>query len=202
MFSWLKRLKQANAAPPQADKQDVSQRLLADGEPSRYVPKDDPQRFAGEPPPLHLVRSRGELILVEDSTGLLVGPTDRRLAKAGIYIAKLRGESYHKTACKRGDFAPGVTVRLMPEPDNQHDPNAVRVTANEDDAKTAAYVNKGAAKRFGRLASSGEPLRVISLKGTTSGAACEKITILAAHPDLVAHLLARRPKGSPRPQTG
>lgn len=199
MFSWLKRRRQASApAPAQA----APQPIMADGEPSRFVPKDDPQRFAGDPPPLHLVRSRGELVLVEDSTGLLVGPTDRRLAKTGIYIAKLRGESYHKTACKRGDFTPGATVRLLPEPDNKHDPNAVRVTADEDDAKTAAYINKGAAKRFGRLTASGEPLRVISLKGTTSGAACEKITILAAHPDLVSHLLARRPKGSPQPQTG
>lgn len=202
MFSWLKRRQQsatvqASKAPEQAEP-----RLMADGEPSRYVPKDDPQRFAGDPPPLHLVRSGGELVLVEDSTSLLVGPTDRRLAKAGIHIAKLRGESYHQTACKRGDFAPGATVRLVPEPDNKHDPNAVRVTADADDARRAAYISKGYAKRFGRLIAGGEPLRVISLKGTTSGAACEKITILAAHPDLVAHLLSRRPKGLPRPQTG
>lgn len=201
MFSWLRRRPKASSPPPTEGAQASSQPLMADGEPSRYVPKDDPQRFAGDPPPLHLVRARGELILVEDSTGLLVGPTDRRLAKVGIYVAKLRGESYHKTACRQGDFAPGSTVRLVPEPDNKHDPNAVAVTADDDAAKTAAYISKGYAKRFGRLVAGDEPLRAIAIRGTTSGAPCDKITILAAHPDLVEHLLSRRPKGSPRPQT-
>lgn len=199
MFFWLKGNK-PKTAPHAVDTPSEAPRLMADGEPSRYVPKDNPQRFAGDPPPLHLVRMRGELVLVEDSTGLLVGPTDRRLAKAGVYISRLRGEGYYKTACKRGDFAPGATVRLVPEPDNKHDPNAVRVTADADGAPTAAYINKGAARRFGRLVSSGDPLRVISLKGTTSGAACDSITVLAGHPDLVAHLLAPRPRGLPRPQ--
>lgn len=199
MFSWLKR-RQGSTTVPVVEPAQPEPRLMADGEPSRYVPKDEPQRFAGDPPPLHLVRSGGELVLVEASTGLLVGPTDRRLAKVGIYVAKLRGERYHKTTCKQGDFAPEATVRLVPEPDNKHDPNAVAVTADEDNAKTAAYISKGYAKRFGRLVSGGEPLRVISLKGTTSGAACEKITILAGHPDLVAHLLSPRPRGLPRPQ--
>lgn len=80
-----------------------------------YVPVDgDRERFvdpASGMPLLHLIRhySGGEdvLRLCEDSTGLLVGPTDRRLAPAGIYVSNLRGENYHKAACRRGDFSPG-----------------------------------------------------------------------------------------------
>lgn len=72
-------------------------------------------------------------------------------------MAKLRGLAYHLTACHRGDFALGAAVRLVPEPDNPHDPNAVAVTADEDEA--AAYISKGNAKRWGRL---GQPLRVVA----------------------------------------
>lgn len=165
----------------------------AHGEPSLYVPKDDPDRFAGDPPPLHLVSyGPDNLTLCEDSTDLLVGPTDRRLAKVGIYVAKLRGEAYHEAACRRGDFTPGAPVRLVPEPDNPHDPNAVAVTADEDGAETVGYVSRGNAKRWGRLLAGGQPLRVIALRGTPAGQQCGYITILAAHPDLVARLLAPR----------
>lgn len=172
------------------------------GGPSRYVPKDDPDRFAGNPPPLHLVPyGPDNFTLCEDSTGLLVGPTDRRLAKVGIYVAKLRGEAYHEAASRRGDFSPGTDVRLVPEPDNPHDSNAIAVTADEDGAPTAGYISKGNAKRWGRLLVGGQPLRVIALRGTCAGEPCESISILAAHPALIAHLLSPRPLRLPRPKT-
>lgn len=66
-----------------------------------YVPAGgDVDRFVAEPgqmPPLHVIpytTSAGEdvLTLCEDSTGLLVGPRDRRLQRAGIFsIAAGRG---------------------------------------------------------------------------------------------------------------
>jgi hypothetical protein len=88
-----------------------------------YVPVDgNRERFvapAGGMPLLHLIRyhSGGEhvLRLCQDSTGLPVGPTDRRLAPAGIYVSNLRGENHHKTACRRGDLSPGTAVRLKRE---------------------------------------------------------------------------------------
>lgn len=202
MLEWLKRRQRPATTPTEETNRPAeSPRLLADGEPSRYVPKDDPQRFAGSLPPLHLVRYGDGLTLCEDSTGLLVGPTDRRLAGVGIYVARLRGEKYHKQACRRGNFTPGSTVRLVREPDNKHDPNAVAVTEDRDGAPVAAYVSKGYAKRFGRLLASGEPLRIIAIRGTGPNRPCESITLLAGHPDLVAHLLSRRPRGLPKPQT-
>ena len=107
-----------------------------DGNRTRFVDPD------GGMPLLHLIRYRsgGETVLrlCEDPTGLLAGPTDRRLAPAGIYVSNLRGESYHQTACRRGDFSPGAVVRLKRETNNKYDPFAVAVTDNSDGAPVAA----------------------------------------------------------------
>lgn len=67
------------------------------------------------------------LRLVDDATGLLLGPTDRRLPKLGIFVGQLRGEYYHQAACKAGDFAPGALLRVVAEPENEHDEHAVAV---------------------------------------------------------------------------
>ena len=49
-------------------------------------------------------------------------------------------------------------MRLNREPDNHHDPFAVAVTADEDDAKVAAYVNKQKARTLSKLlASAADP---------------------------------------------
>ena len=141
-----------------------------DGDSGRFVAAD------GGMPTLHLIRyrdSRGESVLrlCEDATGLLVGPTDRRLAPAGIYVSNLQGEAYHKAACKVGDFSPGATVRLKREPENPHDP----------------------------LLDSGAVLRAVSLRGTGQRTPCQQIAILAARPEVVAHLLSVRPRGLPKP---
>jgi hypothetical protein len=168
-----------------------------DGNRARFVDPD------GGMPLLHLIRYRsgGESVLrlCEDSTGLLVGPTDRRLAPAGIYVSNLRGLSYHKTACRRGDFSPGTVVRLKREPANKSDPFAVAVTEDSDGAPVAAYVNKQKARTLSKLLDSGADLVAVSLRGSTSGIADEQISILVAAPAVVAHLLSPRPRHLPRP---
>lgn len=173
---------------------------------SWYVPADgDKERFLprkGGMPPLHLIRheSGGETVLrlCEDSTGLLVGPTDRRLPAANIYVSNLRGEQYHQEACRAGDFSPGAEVRLVAEPDNPHDPYAVAVYANTG-TEVAAYYNKQKARMVSKLLLAGEPLRAVSLRGTPLGHPCQAIAVLAAHPAVVDHLLTPRPSGLPRP---
>lgn len=173
-----------------------------------YVPQDgDRQRFvspSGGMPPLHLIRYRdsgGEQVLrlCEDTTGLLVGPTDRRLAQAGIYVSQLRGENYHKTACRRGDFSPGTKVRLKREPNNKYDPFAVAITADTDDAAVAAYVNKQKARTLAKLLDQGVELEAVSLRGTPANRPCEQIAVLVARPDVVTHLLSARPRHLPKP---
>jgi hypothetical protein len=171
-----------------------------------YVPKDgNADRFVGQDgsPALHLIAYRdggGESVLrlCEDSTGLLVSPTDTRLLKAGIYVSQLRGEAYHQAACRAGDFRPGQPVRLVREPDNQFDANAVAVY---DDAgkHLAAYVNKQKARSLARLMDSGKPVAAISLRGTGPGVACDQVGVLAATPQVLDRLLEPRPGHLPTP---
>ncbi len=154
-------------------------------------------------PSLHLIPykdSSGEQVLrlCEDSTGLLLGPTDRRLSSIGIYVSQLRGERYYSAACRMGDFRPGRPVALHREPDNEFDSNAL-VVFDESGTHLAAYVNKQKARSLSNLIDSGTELRAISIRGTASGKPCDQVAILAASPHVVAHLLAERPAHFPRP---
>jgi HIRAN domain-containing protein len=44
-----------------------------------------------------------------------------------LRVVKLAGSSYRVDALQDGAFAPGRRLALVPEPDNEHDPNAVAV---------------------------------------------------------------------------
>jgi len=62
-----------------------------------------------------------------------------------IHVIKLAGISYRLDAVQDDAFAPGSRLALVPEPDNEHDPNAVgvwdaerRVQAGYVPAETAA----------------------------------------------------------------
>ncbi|NJC70947.1 hypothetical protein HC031_14660 [Planosporangium thailandense] len=171
-----------------------------------YVPHDgDRDRFVGADgvPPLHLIvygDTGGESVLrlCEDTTGLLVSPSDTRLPRAGIYVSQLRGEAYHRTACEAGDFRPGRPVRLVREPDNEFDRNAVAVYDHAG-LHPAAYVNKQKARMLSRLMDSGEPIEAISIRGTGSGIPCDQIAVLAASPEVLRRLLEPRPDHLPTP---
>lgn len=199
----LDRLLGNRPQPPQAPQQ--RQEPEREGE-SWYVPNDrDASRFTsvGGPPPLHLIEYRdsgGEKVLrlCEDSTGLLVGPSDNRLPKVGIYVSQLRGEAYHEAACRAGDFTPGAPVTLKREPDNPHDKNAVAVF-DATGRHMAAYVNKQQAARLSKLLDAGKPVEAVSLRGTKGGSACSQVAILAAEPTVLQHLLSPRPSHLPTP---
>lgn len=171
-----------------------------------YVPTDsNKERFAGPDglPALHLIPYRdsgGEdvLRLVEDSTGLLVGPTDRRLPPIGVYISQLRGEVYHESGCRFGDFSAGARVRLVREPENPHDPNAIAVY-DASGKHLAAYVNKQKARTLSRLLDAGQPIEAISIRGTGPGRVARQVAILAARPEVLAHLMSPRPTHLPTP---
>ncbi|TPG12901.1 HIRAN domain-containing protein [Pedococcus bigeumensis] len=200
------------ASEPVANAQDTvvataTRSVPLTGQDRWYVPVDgNRDRFVdpdGGMPLLHLIRyhSGGEhvLRLCEDATGLLMGPTDRRLAPAGIYVSNLRGESYHKTACRRGNFSPGTAVQLKREPNNSHDPFAVAITADADGAAVAAYVNKAKARTLAKLLDHGTDLAAVSLRGTSSNTACEQVSVLVTRADVMAHLLSPRPRHLPKP---
>lgn len=71
-----------------------------------YVPSSrvEPHRFAlvDGLPPFRLIDylQNGEwwLRLCEDSTGLLISPTDQRIHRMGIFVLKLRGEKYNPSS--------------------------------------------------------------------------------------------------------
>ncbi len=165
---------------------------MADGEPRRYVTGDDPNRFAPDDsgfPPLLLIRYQEGLRLSEVGTGLLVGTTDRRLFGLGIYSYNCVGEYYRQTACKDGDFSPGARVRLVREPDNPHDPNAIAVTSDGPGASVAAYISRGHAKRLRKILDAGTQIDAIATAGTAAGQPCDSIAVLAARPELLAYLV-------------
>jgi len=67
-----------------------------------------------------------------------------------IHVIKVAGASYRLDALEDDAFAPGRRLELVPEPDNEHDPNAVgiwdserRLQAGYVPAETAAGLDAG-----------------------------------------------------------
>jgi hypothetical protein len=168
------------------------------------TPDGNNQRFVAADGRLtvHLIRyGQGQdavLRFCEDSTGLLVGPTDRRLLPVGLLVSNLRGGSYNEADCRAGDFSPGASVRLVTEPDNPHDSQAVAVF-DRTGRYRAGYVNKMKARAYLKRLAAGEQLVAISLRGTRPGGNPGVVSILAAAPAVLAHVRAARPAGSPPP---
>lgn len=171
-----------------------------------YAPRDgDGDHFLHSDgvPALHLVPCRdtgGEMALqlCEDATGLLVGPGDSRLPRAGVYVSQLRGQAFHRLGCMAGDFSPGAPVRLVREPDNEFDPDAVAVY-DATGRHLAAYVNNQKARILARLIDSGEPVVAVSIRGTGPGRPCDQVAVLAASPGVLRRLLEPRPPHLPAP---
>lgn len=170
-----------------------------------YVPPDgNTERFIGADglPGVHLIQyPTGEGVVLrfcEDSTGLLVGPTDRRLLPAGLLVSNLRGGRYYEHDCRAGDFRPGTEMRLVPEPDNPHDDRAV-AAFDQIGRYRAGYLNKQKARAYLKRITAGEVLAAISLRGSGPGIDTGVVSILVATPAMLAHVRAPRPPGSPPP---
>jgi hypothetical protein len=206
LLSIFKRFAQPSATAPTSHTAPIDVEALDDDGGGWYVPRDgDRSRFVGADgmPSLRLIQYRDQggeqvLRLCEDSTGLLVGPTDMRLPHAGIFISQLRGEWYHQDDCRAGDFRPGQPVRLAREPANPHDSNAVAVY-DATGQHLAAYVNKQKARQLSKLIDAGKDVVAVSIRGTGARVPCEQVAILAADPAVLQHLLSPRPVGAPKP---
>jgi HIRAN domain len=61
-----------------------------------------------------------------------------------IRVVPVAGVSYRPEALPDASFDPGRALALVPEPDNEHDPNAVGIW-NEDRSLQAGYVPREAA---------------------------------------------------------
>jgi hypothetical protein len=71
---------------------------------------------------LWLERAGAGFRLRDAATGELVRGEDPR-----IRVIKVAGVSYRLAALQDDAFAPGRRLALVPEPDNEHDPNAIGV---------------------------------------------------------------------------
>ena len=83
-----------------------------------------------------------------------------------VRVVKLAGASYRADALQDDGFAPGRRLALVPEPENEHDPNAVAVW-NEGRTLQAGYVPRDVAPELEgseqavSLWRAGEGLRVL-----------------------------------------
>jgi HIRAN domain len=64
-------------------------------------------------------------------------------------VVKVAGASYRSEALGDESFAPGRRLSLVPEPDNEHDPNALGIW-NEERTLQAGYVPAEAAAEVPR----------------------------------------------------
>jgi hypothetical protein len=176
-------------------------------EPSWYVPVDegDETRFVGPDgmPALHLVEHTDYMggvgfRLCEDSTGLLVSPTDRRLPKIGLLVSNLKGEFYNQPGTTDGDYMPGRPVTLIPEPTNPHDDRAVMV-CDGTGAHKCGYVNKQQARRYLKRLAAGDELEAMVLFHRMEGPQRVAVQVLVGAPGVLAYLRGPRPEGSPAP---
>ena len=137
-------------------------------------------------PDARLERVR-DLLLVVTPHGW-INPRSRTAAsRAGLWSFALRGGGYHASALKRGDFRPGAEVRLVREPDNPHDPNAIAVYA-AGARDPSGYVPRGYAKRLAKLIDGGADLVALSVRGPGRGSDSTTPHLLICERRLYEHL--------------
>ena len=80
----------------------------------------------------------------------------------GAYRAKVAGVSHRRDELQLASFEPGCELKLVPEPDNPHDPDAVGVwdAAGEHQA---GYLPRERARLIGRRLRRGNVSKAISL---------------------------------------
>jgi len=145
-------------------------------------------------PALYLQLHKGRLWLTEPTTGLLVSVGNRHLRRMGIWSVNVRGLEYHKATVRAGDFRPGSTLRLVREPSNAHDKNAVAVCSVSSD-DPIGYFNKGMAAGLAKVLDSGASIDAISVTGDGAGKT-GKVEVVAASPLILRHLLRKDPLGA------
>ncbi|GAA1818928.1 hypothetical protein GCM10009812_09410 [Nocardioides marinus] len=136
-------------------------------------------------PDARLERVRDRLLVVTPAGW--VNPKSRSAHKWGLHSFQLRGTSYHTAAVRAGRFTPGTAVRLVREPNNPHDPNAISVWAEGAKAK-AGYVPGTRAKALARLLDGGADLVAVSVRGAGPGREGAVPQVLVCERELYEHL--------------
>ena len=157
---------------------------------SEYLSSEDEARYLtvdNGMPNIRLVRERGQLAMVVPQG--MVNFRSRTLARMDIYAFRARGVTHYEDAITAASLSPGSKVRLVREPDNEYDPNAIAIYSGRG-VGPLGYVNKQNAARLAKALDAGEAFAAITLSGSPAGRDGDPLTILAAHPDVIAHMRA------------
>lgn len=134
--------------------------LTSEQEPSALQPG------AAGLPDARLERVRDRLLVVTPEGW--INPKSRTAHQHGLHSFQLQGTGHYAAAMKAGRFTPGALVRLVREPDNAHDGNAVAVYA-ERARSMAGYVPKVQARRLAPMLDAGVELVAVSTRGAGRG---------------------------------
>jgi hypothetical protein len=136
-------------------------------------------------PVARLERVRDRLLVV--TAAGWVNPKSRSAHRVGLHSFQLRGSSHYAAALKAGKFTPGSPVKLVREPNNPHDSNAIAVYA-EGARNKAGYVPAARAKSLAKLLDAGTDLVAISVRGSGRGTDGTVPHILISERALYDHL--------------
>jgi hypothetical protein len=96
--------------------------------------------------------------LVDGSTGRFLARETPELDRIGVIVTRVAGAGFKHEALQGDQFSPGRPLRLRPDPDNEHDPDAVGVWDAEGRAQ-AGWIPRQLAPRvagsFGPASRSG-----------------------------------------------
>jgi hypothetical protein len=139
----------------------------------------------------YLDRRGDRLVVIPDGKArAMVNPKSTQLYRLGLYSFNVRGTNYYGAAVKSADLRPGKPVRLVREPDNEHDPNAIAIYAANVRSRIG-FVNKQRAARLAKSLDAGEHFTAVSTRGDGPGKDEHTPMILAARSDVLAHLMRK-----------
>ncbi|WP_246383192.1 HIRAN domain-containing protein [Nocardioides stalactiti] len=171
------------------ERADCAERLGLVSREEYLSPEAEAEALAAGPdglPDAWLERVRDRLLVV--TPYCWVNPKSRTAAsRAGLWSFVVRGTAHHERAARRGDFKPGAPVRLVREPDNQHDPHAIAVYA-AGARDITGYVPRGYAKRLAKLLDAGADMVAVSTLGSAAGHKGVSLQVLVVERALWDHL--------------
>lgn len=157
---------------------------------SEYLSPEDEARYVTVDkgmPNIRLVRKQGQLVMVVPKG--MVNFRSRALPRMDIYTFRARGVTHHEEAVMAASLSPGSKVRLVREPNNEYDANAIAIYPGRG-AGPIGYVNRQNAARLAKALDAGESFAAITLSGSPAGRDGDPVTILVARPDVMTHMRA------------
>lgn len=158
---------------------------------SEYLSPEDEARHVtldNGMPNIRLVRKRGQLVMVVPKG--MVNFRSRALPRMDIYAFRARGVTHYEEAVMAASLSPGTKLRLVREPTNEFDTNAIAIYSDRG-VGPLGYVNRQNAARLAKALDAGQSFAAITLSGSPAGRDGDPFTILVARPDVITHMRAK-----------